>query len=60
MLINARNFSDQPINDLVKQYNKIRKTATGQGDDYRTGCLLDYWYFKDHHNLIAVDLGKQK
>ena len=24
----------------------IRKVATGQGDDYATGCLLDYTYFK--------------
>ena len=45
---------------MVKQYDEIRKTATGQGDDYKTGCLLDYHYFKDHYNLIAVDLSKQK
>ena len=60
VLIDRRNFYDQPINDLVKQYDEIRKTATGQGDDYTTGCLLDYQYFKDHYNLIAVDLSKQK
>ena len=59
VLIDGRNFYDQPINDLVKQYDEIRKTATGQGDDYTTGCLLDYRYFKDHYNLIAVDLSKQ-
>ena len=45
---------------MVKQYDKIRKTATGQKDDYTTGCLLDYKYFKDHYNLIAVDLSRQK
>ena len=60
VLIDARNFYDQSINDQIKQYNEIRKTATGQGDDYTTGCLLDYQYFKDHYNLIAVDLSKQK
>ena len=60
VLIDGRNFYDQPINDLVKQYDEIRKTATGQGDDYTAGCLLDYQYFKDHYNLIAVDLSKQK
>ena len=58
VLIDGRNFYDQPINDLVKQYGEIRKTATGQGDDYTTGCLLDYQYFKDHYQLIAVDLSK--
>ena len=45
---------------MVKQYNKIRKTATGQGDDYITGCSLDYQYLKDHYNLIAIHLTKQK
>ena len=60
VLIDGRNVYDQPINDLKKQYNEIRKTATGQGDDYKTGCLLDYQYFKDHYNLIANDLSKQK
>ena len=59
-LIDRRNFYDQPINDMIKQYDKIRKIATGQGDDYRTGCLLDYQYFKDHYNLITIDLCKQK
>ena len=59
LIIDGRNFYDQPINDLVKQYNEIRKIATGQGDDYTTGCLLDYQYFKDHYNLIAIDLSKQ-
>ena len=41
-------------------YDDIRKTATGKGDDYTTGCLLDYQYFKDHYQLIAFVLYKQK
>ena len=60
VLVDGRNFYDQPINDMIKQYDKIRKIATGQGDDYTTGCLLDCQYFKDHYQLIAVDLSKQK
>ena len=32
----------------------------GYGDDYTTGCLLDYAYFKDNYRLIAADLSKQK
>ena len=36
------------------------KVSTGYGDDYATGCLLDYAYFKDNYKLIAVDLSKQK
>ena len=45
---------------MVKQYDEIRKIATGQGDGYATGCLLHYQFFKDHYNLIAIDLSKQK
>ena len=60
ILIDNWNFYDQPINGMIKQYDEIRKIATGQGDDYTTGCLLDYQYFKDHYNLIAIDLSKQK
>ena len=42
----GRNFYDQPINDLIKQYDKIRKISTGQGGDYTSGCLLDFAYFE--------------
>ena len=58
--IDGRNFYDQPVKDKIKKYNEIGKNATGQGDDYTTGCLRDYQYFKDHYQLIAVDLSKQK
>ena len=60
VLIDGRNFYDQPINDQIKKYDEIRKIATGKGDDSTTGCLLDYQYFKDHYQLIALDLSKQK
>ena len=59
-MIDGKNFYDQPINDLIKQYYEVRKVSTGHGDDYTTGCLLDYAYSKDNHKLIAVDLSKQK
>ena len=39
---------------------KFEKTTTGQGDDYPTGCLLDYNYFKKHYKMIAIDLSKQQ
>ena len=55
-MIDGRNFFNQPINNGIKTYDKIRKIATGQGDDYTTGCLLDYCYFKDHYKMIAIDL----
>ena len=58
--IAGRNFYDQPTNDLIKQYDEVRKMSTGQGDDYTTGCLLDLAYFKNNYRLIAADLSKQK
>ena len=44
---------------LIEQYDEVRKVSTGQDDDYTTGCLLDYVYFKDNYRLIGVDLSKQ-
>ena len=49
--IDGTNFYDQPINnqeanDLIKQYDELRKVSTGKGDDYTTGCLLDFAYLK--------------
>ena len=57
-MIDGRNFFDQPIKNDLKTYDNIRKIATGQGDDYTTGCLLDYPYFKKYYKLIAIDLSK--
>ena len=59
-MIDGRSFYDQPINDLIKQYDEVRKVSTGYGDDYTTGSLLDCVYFKDNYKLIAVDLSKHK
>ena len=44
----------------MRTYDNIRKISTGQGDDYTTGCLLDYPYFKDFYEMITKDLGKQQ
>ena len=56
VLIDDGNFYDQPINDAIRKYDEIRKITTGKGDNYATGCLLDYDYFKKNYQLIAVDL----
>ena len=58
--IDGRNFYDQPINDSIKWYDEIRKISTGQGDDYTTGCLLDFNYFEKNWRLITADLSEQK
>ena len=59
VMIDGRNFFDQPINSMNKTYENIRKIATGKGDDYTTGCLLDYPYFKENYKMIAIDLSRQ-
>ena len=60
VMIDGRNFFDQPIDSMAKTYESIRKIAIGQGDYYTTSCLLDYTYFKDHYKEIAIDVSKQQ
>ena len=38
VLNDVRTFYDQPINDLIKQYDEVRKVSTGHCNDYTTGC----------------------
>ena len=47
------------INLRTYDFRTYRKIPTGQGDDYTTGCLLDYNYFKDHFKMIAIDFIKK-
>ena len=60
IIINGENVFDQPIKNNKVTYENIRKIATGQGDDYTIGCLLDYSYFADTYKMNAVDLSKQQ
>ena len=59
-MIDGKNFFDQPVKNDKVTYENIRKITIGQGDDYTTGCLLDYTYFKKYYKMIAVDLSKQQ
>ena len=52
--IDSRNFYDQPINDLIKQYDEVRKISIGQGDAYTNACLLDFSYFEKIYRFIAA------
>ena len=56
--IDGRNFYDQSINDLIKQYDEIRKVSTGQGDNCTTVCLVDFAYFVKSYRTIAADLSR--
>ena len=60
IMINGENVFDQPIKDNKVTYENTRRIATGQGDDYTTGCFLDYPYFKNTYKMIVVDLSKQQ
>ena len=59
-MIDGRNFFEQPIKNDLKTCDDIIKIATGQSDDYTTGCLLAYPYFKKYYKLIAINLSKQQ
>ena len=58
IMINGENYFDQPIKNSKVTYESIRKIVIG--DDYTTGCLLDYPYFANTYKMIAVDLSKQQ
>ena len=47
-----KKFFGQPVKDNLITHEKIRKIAPGQGDDYTTGCLLDYSYLKKIIKLL--------
>ena len=53
-MIDGKIFFDQPVKNDKVTYENIIKIATGQGDEYTTGCLLDYIYFKNYYKIIAV------
>ena len=60
VMIDGENFFNQLVKINKVTYENIRKIAICQGDDYTTGCLLDYFYFKNYDKMIAVDLSKQQ
>ena len=60
VVIDGTNFFDQAVKNNLRTYHNFRKITIGQGDDYTTGCLIDYPYFKHYYKLIAIDLTKQQ
>ena len=55
-----KTFFDQQGKSHKRTYDNIRKIATSKGDEYTTGCLLDYPYFKDYYKMMAIYLSKQQ
>ena len=60
VMIDGKNFFDQPINNKFKTYENIRKITASKGNDYTTGSLLDYLYLKKNYKVTAIDLSKQQ
>ena len=60
VMINGQNLFDQPVKNDFRSYDNIRKIATVPRDDYATGCLRNYSYFKKHYKLTVIDLSKQQ
>ena len=60
-MIAGTDFFDQPRKKMIyKGMIAIRKIETGQGDNYTTGCLLHYPYFKKYYKLIAIYCKQQE
>ena len=59
-MIDGKNVYNRLTSSNLKTYEKIIRITTGQGDDYKTGCLLNYSYFKNCYKMIAIDLSKQQ
>ena len=59
VIIDGRNFYDNPIESDIEKYRELKKVMIGKGEDYTTGSLLDYNYFDKHYKLVAVNLSKQ-
>ena len=60
VIIDGRNFYDNPIESDIEKYRELKKVMIGKGEEYITGSLLDFNYFGKHYKLVAVDLSKQK
>ena len=60
VIIDGRNFYDNPIEGNIEKYRELIKVTIGKGEDYTTGSLFDFNYFDKHYKLVAVDLSKQK
>ena len=57
VLIDGKPFFEIPVKNKEEAYEAIIEIS--KNNDYTTGNLLDYEYFKDHYKLIAIDLSKQ-
>ena len=57
VLIDGKSFFDLPIKNEEEAYEKIIDMSNN--NNYTTGNLLDFAYYKENYKLIAIDLSKQ-
>ena len=57
VLVGGKSFFDLPVKNEEQAYEKIMDMSNH--NDYKTGNLLDFGYFKENYKLIAIDLSKQ-
>ena len=60
IIINGKNVYEEAVDSDIKRYKQLRKLTLGLGENYTTGCLLDYDYIENYYRLITVDLSRQK
>ena len=58
VIIDKPAFFDLPIKTEEEAYEKIIDIS--RNNEYTTGNLLDYDYFKKYYKLIAIDLSKKQ
>ena len=60
VIIDGRNFYDNPIESDIEKSRELKKVMIGKEEDYTTGSLLDFNYFDKYYKLVAVGLSKHK
>ena len=58
--VDGKKFYDQPIDNSIKRFDEVRKVSTGQGEDYTTGCLLDFAFFEKFVSWFKTILKNQE
>ena len=53
VMSDGKNLFNEPIKNYLVAYENIRKISNDQEDDYTTGRLLNYHYFKNDYKIIA-------
>ena len=58
--VDGKKIYDQPIDNSIKRFDEVRKVSTGQGEDYTTGCLLDFAFFEKFVSWFKTILKNQE